>query len=169
MARRTVEVTIDAEGRDHGKVFVLTEMDAASAEDWAIRFASGLGQANVELPPGMHEASLATIAGLGWKFLSMVPYQERKQLMDDLMGCVRIIPDPNNRMVVRDLFPGDIEEVMTRLRLKMEVFTLLTGFSIPAAALERIKLYLKVAGIWWNTLMSQEQSGPSSPPGSPPS
>ena len=50
--RKTKTYTVDSDDRDKGKVFLITEMPATKAEDWAIRVMLALGSANVDIPDG---------------------------------------------------------------------------------------------------------------------
>jgi hypothetical protein len=47
-----------------------------------------------------------------------------------MLACVQIIPDASRPMVRRALVEDDIEEVTTLLRLREEVLSLHTGFSL---------------------------------------
>lgn len=134
--RRSLRVTIEDDGRDKGKVFVLTEMPASQAEDWAIRAFLALAHSGVELPENLEGAGMAGIAMLGFQALSGVKYEELKPLLAEMFSCVRIQPDPNNSGIVRDLIEEDIEDVGTRLTLRQKVFELHTGFSIGAGPLK---------------------------------
>ena len=50
MARSISNYTVQDEGRDNGKVFVLTEMPASRAESWAMRALLALMANGVEVP-----------------------------------------------------------------------------------------------------------------------
>lgn len=123
MARKVIEVTIDAEGRDKGKTFVLTEMDAWSTEAWASEALFAMLNSGVEIPDSIATAGLAGVAALGISALTKVPYDKAKPLLDRMMQCVQI-----KLAVVRDLRPDDIEEVSTLLRLRKELFSLHLSF-----------------------------------------
>lgn len=137
--RKTKVVDITAEGRDKGKRFLITEMPAMQAEQWAARAFLALAGSGVELPDNVEKAGIAGIAILGFQALGHARYELIKPLMDEMMQCIKIIPDPERAQYVRDLnFPppgdvnseADIEEVNTIGFLRMEVFELHTGFSI---------------------------------------
>ncbi len=130
MARKQQTVTISAEGRDKGKVFVLTELSAYEAEDWAGRALFALMNAGVEIPENIAQAGLAGVAALGMTALTKLPYDSAKPLLDSMMGCVKIQPSTN---VVRALIADDIEEVATLLTLRKHVLGLHMDFSMPAA------------------------------------
>ncbi len=130
MARKQQTVTISAEGRDKGKVFVLTELSAYEAEDWAGRALFALMNAGVEIPENIAQAGLAGVAALGMTALTKLPYDSAKPLLDSVMGCVKIQPSPN---VVRAHIADDIEEVATLLTLRKHVLGLHMDFSMAAA------------------------------------
>lgn len=133
--RKTQTLTIDAEGRDKGKVFKLTEMPAAQAERWAMRAFFALMNTGVDIPDGLEEAGVAGLASIGLQALGRVPYAQAEPLLAEMLDCVQIIPDPGKPNVVRKLFDEDIEEVKTRLELRRAVWNLHTDFFSPAASL----------------------------------
>lgn len=116
--------------RDHGKIFHIREMGAEAAEWWAIRAILALGQANpdIEYDPGMGMQALAMI---GIRSFFRLNPMDLKPLLDEMMACVTIKPDPKQPLFERMLLEEDIQEIGTRLRLRSEVFTLHTGFSMP--------------------------------------
>lgn len=129
MARRTKVVTIDAEkGRDHGKTFLVTEMPAEAAEWWAIRALQGILGANPDFDIDIFSAPLAKIAGFAFVGLARIPAEQLKPLMDEMKGCVSVLlPDGKT---TRALLPNDVEDFMTWVELRKEVFEVLTGFSV---------------------------------------
>lgn len=133
MARKTLAVQIDTEGRDKGKVYFLTEMPASQGEWWAIRVFLAMARNNVDVPDDIRDQGMAGLAIIGFKALGGMTPHDAKPLLDEMMACVQIIPDPSKPNVIRALIEDDIEEVTTRVRLRREVFTLHTGFSFPDA------------------------------------
>lgn len=137
MARKTKVVQIQTDGRDRGKNFLLTEMPAMQAERWAMRAFQGMLRANVELPEDIQSAGLAGIAKIGFKALGNMDEFTFLSLMDEMLGCVQILPNPNDFRVIRPLIregdEPDIQEVTTLIKLRMEVFELHTGFSLAGA------------------------------------
>jgi len=131
--RKTAIVTIEAEGRDKGKCFLLTEMSAADAERWALRAFFALMNTGVQIPADIAESGMAGIASMGIQALGKLPYEAAEPLLEDMFACVQIIPDPSKKNVARFLLDEDIEEVATRLQLRKEVFDLHTGFFTAAA------------------------------------
>lgn len=135
--RREIDVTIETEGRDKGKVFHLTEMAAAPAEEWGMRIFLSLIRAGIDLPAEVMSGGMAAVAAVMPGIIANVfingigalNYDEIKPLLDQMMDCVKI----KEPAAIRNLTPDDIEEVSTRLFLRSEVFKLHTGFSQSAA------------------------------------
>ncbi len=130
--RKVGTVTIGPDGgRDAGKTYVLTEMPATKAEKWAARALLAMSKAGVEVPEG---AGMEAVAGLGLNMLGNMSFEDAEILMDEMMQCVTIQPDPQkNPNFTRPLLEEDIEEVQTRFKLRMEIFALHTGFSMPGS------------------------------------
>lgn len=147
MARKTVNYTVTSEGRDKGKIFVLTELPASKAESWAMRAILALMAGGVELPEGFERLGMAGMAEIGIRALSQLKWEDAEPLLNEMWQCVQIIPDPARPQVIRNLIEEDIEEVDTRLKLRMEIWTLHVGFlkavapsifgDSPAAAVKR--------------------------------
>lgn len=129
MARKQITLTIGAEGRDKGKVFILTELSAYDAEEWAGRALFSLMNAGVEIPDKIAEAGLAGVAAMGMKALAKLPFDSAKPLLDKMMDCVQIQPSPS---VTRELMPGDVEEVATLFTLRKKVLGLHLDFFTAA-------------------------------------
>jgi hypothetical protein len=133
MTRRTADITISAEGRDHGKAFRLTEMPARQAEEWAMRALIALARSGVDIPEDIASRGLAGIAVMGFSALRGIAFVDAKPLLDEMMTCVQFLPDPRKPSVVRPLFDGDIEEIFTFFHLRKEVFQLHVDFSKAVA------------------------------------
>lgn len=132
MARKVREVTIDDDGRDFGKVFVITEMPADQAERWATKALLALANTGVELPDGAMNAAMAELVGIGLKALSSIPYETAKPLLDEMLGCVKYRPSP--KLPTQPLGEGIncvVEEVKTFFRLRKEVFSVHVDFFLP--------------------------------------
>ena len=132
MARKIANYTVTDAGRDKGKLFVITEMSASQGEAWAMRAMLALMQSDVSVPEGFLELGMAALAQMGLKCLSSIKWELAKPLMDELMECLQIIPDPKVMHVVRPLIEDDIEEIATRAMLKWEVLKLHVDFSQAA-------------------------------------
>jgi hypothetical protein len=133
MGRKTVDIKIEAEGRDLGKVYAITEMPASKAEKWAMKAFLALAKSGVEFPDDAKDAGMAGMAVVGLKAFGGMDDDDAIALMDEMFECVQIRPDPAHQSVVRKLIEDDIEEVSTRLRLRLEVFQLHVNFSLDAA------------------------------------
>lgn len=130
MARKTAQIRIEAEGRDHGKTFFITEMPASQAEKWAARAFLALAKSGMQVPEDLKSMGLAGIFTLGVKALGSIEWTMAEPLMDEMFACVQIIPNPErDTNVKRGLVEADIEEVATRIKLRADVFELHTGFS----------------------------------------
>lgn len=112
-------------GRDHGKTYLITEMDAFRSEWWAIRLALALGKAGMELPE--HVQGMAAIAAAGFNVLMRIDPADARPLLDEMLSCCAYQHAPGHpTLPLTD--KGVVEEASTLLRLRKEVFTLHTGF-----------------------------------------
>ena len=121
--RRTKEYTVEIENsRDNGKTYLITEMDAESAEWWAFRVLQALMGHNAEID---FNAPLSQMAKQGLAALAKIPAENAKPLLDEMMGCVQMVM-PGGK--ARPMIKNDIEEVGTRVLLRREVLALHTDF-----------------------------------------
>lgn len=137
MARKTDTIVVEAAGRDQGKHFVLTEMSATQAEKWAIRAVLAVTKSGLDVPEDVAQMGMGAVAAMGLRAFTNVQFHDAELLMDELMTCVKIMPDVSKPMVTRPLIEDDVEEVATRLFLKAEVFRVHTGFSLAAEISKR--------------------------------
>jgi hypothetical protein len=137
MARRTLVYTVQDEGRDKGKSFLVTEMSADRAERWATQALLALANAGTKLPDGVADAGMAGVASMAAIFvlslrtLQGLTYQAVAPLLDEMMECVQFVPGPG--IPPQKLFVGEncqIEEVRTRLSLRAQVLQVHTDFSL---------------------------------------
>lgn len=134
MARKVSTYTVQAEGgRDAGKTFQLTELSSSQAEEWALRAFLAMIREGVDIPDDMLSSGMAGLSRMGIAFVGKIPFDTAKLLLDEMFQCVRIQPNPSDRSVVRDLVPDDIEEVATRVKLRLAIWKLHVGFSSAAA------------------------------------
>ncbi len=132
MARRTTELHIDdKDSRDHGKTYVVKEMDAEAAEWWAFRVLQVIlrGDNGDDLKLIDFKAPLAEFAPIALKMgltaISRLPAEDAKPILADMMSCVSVkLPDGSTRA----LMAGDVEEVLTRVMLRKEMLSIHTGF-----------------------------------------
>lgn len=134
MARRVKSITIEEEGRDKGKTFLLTEMSSVKAEKWAARVLLALMKSGVEIPDDVAQAGMAGVAAMGSSLISAasgVQWSSLEPLLDEMLTCIQFMPSLG---VIRPLLwtegAEDIEEVKTLLTLRMEVLELHLGFSL---------------------------------------
>lgn len=153
MARKTKDVTVpgtrteEAGQRDCGKTFRLTEMASRQAEQWADRAFLCLAHSSINLPAGIERSGMAGIAQIA-RMLGGISFPELAPLMDELLSCVKVIPDPSRlgpdgEPFVRALHDAgddldDIEETSTRQFLRQEVMALHVNFSLAATILTLI-------------------------------
>ena len=128
MARTVSNYTVTDEGRDNGKVFVLTEMPASRAESWAMRALLALMAGGVEVPEGFERMGMAAMAEVGIKALAGLKWEVAEPLLAEMWSCVQIMPDSSKPHIVRNLIEEDIEEIATRIKIRAEVWKLHTGF-----------------------------------------
>jgi hypothetical protein len=128
--RRTNKVIIQAEGRDKGKIFVLTELSASKAERWGMKALFLLVKAGVNVPDSVVGSGMAGIAAVGIGRLFQLNFEEVEPLMDEMFECIQIQPSTAKPDIIRPLIEDDIEEVYTRVHLRAEVLQLHTGFSV---------------------------------------
>lgn len=129
--RKTEEVEIphDAKfGRDGGKTFIITEMDAETAETWAIRALGAAAKSGLDIPHTIIHMGWSAIAFAGMRAVMSSDMDTVIPLLQQMMQCVKIKVEkaPEGRNLTSD----DIEEIATRMFLRDEVFKLHANFSI---------------------------------------
>ena len=130
MARKELDYVVAAEGRDKGKTFHLKEMSVIQAERWATRALQAAARAGVHIDDGMLAMGMQGVAIVGIKGLMVASSADTDPLMDEMLTCISVKPDPRNPQIIRPLFDDDIEELATLVTLRMEVIKLHTGFSM---------------------------------------
>lgn len=124
MARYVKRITINRDGRDHKKVFELTEFPVLKSERWAMKAILGMMNAGVEIPPEMESLGLTALLSMGLGALGKLPSEIATPLFDEMLECVKIAPDKSDPSVVRSLIESDIEELSTILFLRKEIIKL---------------------------------------------
>jgi hypothetical protein len=139
LGRRVSELVITTDGRDKGKRFVITEMPAVQAEKWAARAFFAVGGSGLDVPADFltdaGPTTLERFAGLAafvGQALLTCSFKDAEPLMDEMMSCVQIKPDPSNDKMIRAVRPEDYQEVRTILTVRREVLDLHLGFSTAA-------------------------------------
>jgi hypothetical protein len=131
-------------GRDNGKTFLITEMPARQAHKWATRAIFAIMNAGLEVPEEYADAGFAGLAavvasgdkelmGMFIKTIGKLDVTIAEPLLDDLLGCVQILPDSSNQNIKRKLMDEDIEEVPTIFVLQKEALILHMGFFTDGA------------------------------------
>jgi len=128
MARKETTFVADT-GRDTGKQFLITEMSASKAENWAFRVILAIGNAGIEIPEGLAAQGMSGLLAIGYMNLLKIPFEAAEPLLNEMMDCVQIIPSVN---VKRKLFEDDIEEVITRLQLRKSIWDLHMDFFLDS-------------------------------------
>ncbi|HAS1418494.1 TPA: hypothetical protein I4D22_11565 [Enterobacter asburiae] len=134
MARKEIFYTVEDKGRDNGKVFYIREMSATQAEWWAIRAILAMANNGINLPDNLSDMGMAGMAKVGLEMVAKIPPEDARPLLDELMKCVQAVPNPDDLNIKRPLIDDDTEEVMTRLKLRSEVFKLHVDFLTAAAS-----------------------------------
>jgi hypothetical protein len=160
-------ITVDTEGRDKGKSFLIVEKSAFEAERWATKALLALGRSGVDVPEEIMQAGALGFVLVGVEAFKKMRFEDAEGLLDEMLTCASFVPDPGKtdtatgRPIARPLRMdpdnGDIEEVTTLLKLRGEVIELHMGFS-PAAALSDLAA----------VAISSRQNTPTSPAPSEP-
>ena len=160
--RKWKDVTIDAEGRDKGKTYRITEMSASAGERWGTRALGCAAKAGVRIPDEMLRAGMAGFAAIIGSVGSFLagPRDEVDALMAEMFGCIQSVQPA----AVRALVEEDIEEIATRLWLRDEVLELHTGFSLRAESLKALATYLMTRDDLLNTQTGQAKPSEASSP-----
>lgn len=158
--RKTKEIIIEAEGRDRGKTFLLTEMPAEQAELWAARAFNGAARANIEIPESIKGAGIVGVFVVGVKMFLSCDFPTVQELMKEMMACVQYRPEAD-KPFVRPLASEDIEEVVTRMFLREEVIRLHAGFTLAEAILKLTSVFPVLSSLGTQTPLSSSE--PSSP------
>jgi hypothetical protein len=164
MARKVkmIRIPADPPSRDAGKTFQLTEMSAAQSEKWALRALGAIANSGMEIPEDVMRLGMGALVAVGFKGLLTMQFDEAEPLLDEMMDCIVIVPDPKNPGVVRPVDDEDIEDVTTRLTLRSEVFELHTGFS-PAGFLSKLGTSAKQTPVTSDLPTSPKPSATPSP------
>lgn len=137
MTRKTKFFPVETAGRDQGKLFLLTEMSALAAERWAQRAFLVLARSGVDVPDDIETMGFVGWASFGMKAFARSYFEEVQPLLDEMLGCIQVVPDPGRREVTRAcVADDDFEEVLTIAQLRREVLDLHVDFSVVASLLK---------------------------------
>lgn len=126
MALKTKQITIE-NGRDKGRVFLITEMSAAHADNWAMRALIALANGGVDLGGLSPQQGMMGMARVALDALGRLKADDAIPLLNELLDCVQIIPEGGQPRPLNMDF-NDVEDFTTLWRLRKEVFALHTDF-----------------------------------------
>ena len=126
MALKSKQITIE-NGRDKGRVFLITEMSAAHADNWAMRALIALANGGVDLGGLSPQQGMMGMAGVALDALGRLKADDAIPLLNELLDCVQIIPEGGRPRPLNMDF-NDVEDFTTLWRLRKEVFALHTDF-----------------------------------------
>ncbi|ENF3463380.1 hypothetical protein SM871_004427 [Yersinia enterocolitica] len=134
MSRKQITYTVEDEGRDKGKEFIITEMSAWDAEELSeeIYRAMGHGEFN-SLPADVVAMGVAGLATVGVSVLAAAPASVSRPISDRILSTVEIVITNEGKDITRSIKPLDFEEISTIRTLKDKVFELNFGFLSLAA------------------------------------
>lgn len=133
MARKTLTYTVSDKNRDEGKVFVINEMPVRAGHSWATRALFGVMNGGIEIDDDLLSSGFAGLAQVGIKALGNLRPEIGVSLLNELLECVQVMPDPSVPSRLRSDWESDVEEVATIFKLQFEVLKLHMDFSMPAA------------------------------------
>lgn len=141
--RKTKIVRIETEGRDFGKHFLITEMDAMRAEKWAMQALLAMARGGINVPDDVLTSGAIGILVAGLSSITKLPFEDARPLLDEMLTCIALVPDPSKRDAMNtdrpitrpviwddDVNDSDVQEVSTILFLRKEVAELHVGFSL---------------------------------------
>ena len=128
-----IDLTIDGAGKDAGKTFRITEMNAFKGEWWAVRLLGVLADGDTagELASLSESGGLEALAASGlnvvMKCLLKADPEKIRPLWDEMTECWTFVPDAGKDFS-RRLVDGDILEIGTLLFLRMKTMELHLDF-----------------------------------------
>lgn len=125
--RKSVFLTIDADNRDAGKRFLITEMSALNIEKWFYRLVIALNRGGAPMPENIMLGGMAAFAHINPSVLAFLSWGEAEPLIDELLACVQAWPPASP--IPRPRVATDTEEFWTLMHLRIEVLALHVGFS----------------------------------------
>lgn len=140
--RKTASVVIDADNRDKGKRFLLTEMPAIQAEKWGRHLVAKLAREGISVPAPVADVGLAALPA--FPLLTYLSWVDDEALVGELMLCVQAWPE--GAPIARALREPDVEEPWTYTQLRMEVIALHAGFTLAVA----LWSFLPALAMAWN-------------------
>ena len=128
MGRKTKTLTIES-GRDAGKTFLITEMPLLQADRWAQQALFALAKSGIETQDFAIDEGMLGMAKLTLNAIGNIDPIVGNELMDELLGCVQIIPSGGvARGVIFYDDASDIEDVKTLFMLRKEALLIHLDF-----------------------------------------
>lgn len=124
MALKEKELIIE-KGRDAGTKFLITEMPVAKADRWAMKVLMAMANGGVEVPDP--QVGMLGIVGMVFSSLKNIPEEKALPLMDELLECVKIIPEGGIPRQL-DLAMNDVQDFTTLWILRKEALSLHIDF-----------------------------------------
>lgn len=121
--RRTKEIKIE-EGRDAGKVFVITEMPALQMDKWATRALNAIGK---NQSGGVLALLALGVPELINSFLQ-ADYDKIEPLMQEMLQCCSFKKDGTTVVLNEDFVNEIVEDWNTITNLRIEAIKLNLGF-----------------------------------------
>ena len=127
MARKTATIVIDADNRDKGQTYIVTEMNAVDGAKLSFQLFQLLASAGVDIDiQAIQEKGVSEVLGILMRVISQVPPEEFDMYRETLMKCVQW-QNPQNATIKRALVPSDVEEISTIYRLMMKALEVTVG------------------------------------------
>jgi hypothetical protein len=173
MGREVKIAQVHAKNRDNGKRFFITEMPAKQLARWQCRAVLAIGHAGNNVPRDWMEQGIPGLLEFGLNCLMTGAFVEAEPLLEELLACCQMMPDPTNPAFVRPggVVEGDIEEASTYHWLYKETLEHHLGFSIIEKWLEYQTYLAELRSLQAASQISQTStqdapasSGPDSPP-----
>ncbi|CEF54630.1 hypothetical protein [Acetobacter ghanensis] len=129
---KQVTVVCPHEGADKGKRFVITRMSAVAADRWGRHCLQAAASSGADIAGVAAGGGIAAVAAAGIGIFAAMDPARMDELIDQLLQCVQMQPDPSNPAM---LLPWDvvsageqIEEIPTLGWLQKEAFALHVDF-----------------------------------------
>lgn len=133
MTFRQERVTIDADGRDKGKVFEIKELPALQVEKWGHKTLCALAKKGVIIPDEVMKMGLIGVMMVGPNEFHRIDWVDLEPLLDEMFSSVRYIPTPSNANISTPIMIDTIMEVSTLTLLRGAIFRVHLGFSHPGS------------------------------------
>jgi hypothetical protein len=128
------EIVIQEKNRDKGKKFIITAMSTYDTEMIALKIIFHLMNTDAKLPENVDEMGFSELAEFGIDAFRKLDFEKVKPILDEMWDkCLLFKPSENApaRPLVYD--GSDIQEVSTRIKLRMEIIKLHKDFYATAA------------------------------------